>query len=59
MDEVRCDECGAVINCECMTCHECYPETTCETCGFCHIDHWEAMHCWALENDPDYDPWDI
>lgn len=31
MDEVRCDECGEIIDCECMTCHECYPEATCKT----------------------------
>lgn len=30
-----------------------------ETCGFCHTDGWEAMDCWASENDPDYDPFDI
>lgn len=59
MDEVRCDECGAIIDCECMTCHECYPEATCETCGLCHIGHWEVMHCWSMANDPNYDPWDI
>lgn len=57
--ETKCDECGAVIDCECMTCHECYPEATCETCGLCHSDHWEAMHCWSMANDPDYDPRDI
>lgn len=59
MDEIRCDECGAAIDCECATCHECYSEATYETCGLCHIDHWETMHCWSVVNDPDYDPWDI
>lgn len=24
IDEVKCDECGAVIDCECMTYNECY-----------------------------------
>lgn len=39
MDEVKCEEYGVVINCECMICHEFYPEATCATCGLCHIDH--------------------
>ncbi|MDV4829898.1 hypothetical protein NNG48_07285 [Enterococcus faecium] len=57
--DVICENCGAVIDCECMTCHECHPEMDCETCGFCHIDQWEVMDCWARKNDPNYDPWDI
>lgn len=54
-----CKLCNAVIDCECMECHNCHPETICDTCGLCHIDMWEASACWSMENDPDYDPFDI
>lgn len=56
---MKCDKCGNEINCDCMGCHECHTELTCETCGFCHIDSWEAGACWSLENDPANDPFDI
>ena len=56
---MKCDKCGNKIDCDCMGCHECHPEYTCETCGFCHIDGWEAGACWSLANDPDHDPFDI
>lgn len=56
---MKCDKCGNKINCDCMGCHQCHPELTCETCGLCHIDGWEAGACWAEANDPDYDPFDI
>ncbi len=54
-----CERCKSIIDCECMECHHCHPETICDTCGFCHIDMWEASACWSMENDPDYDPFDI
>lgn len=54
-----CHKCNRRIDCECMGCHYCSPEFTCETCGACHIDGWEAVACWSMENDPDYDPMDI
>ncbi len=56
---MKCDKCGNEIDCDCMGCHECEPELTCETYGFCHIDGWEAVACWSSENDPNYDPFDI
>ncbi|WP_349652110.1 hypothetical protein [Lactococcus lactis] len=56
---MKCDKCGNEIGCDCMGCHECHPEFTCKTCGFCHIDSWEAGACWDEANDPDYDPFDI
>lgn len=59
MEKVICDKCKSVIYCECMECHNCHPEAICNTCGLCHIDMWEASACWSMENDPDYDPFDI
>ena len=58
-DDIKCETCGNLIDCDCMQCHECDDTLTCETCGLCHIDGWEAQDCWASENDPDYDPFDI
>lgn len=56
----KCKKCGTeILDCDCNQCHECHPEEICETCGGCHIDHWEAVDCWASVNDPNYDPWDI
>ena len=40
-------------------CIYCDDTLTCETCGLCHTDTWEAQDCWSSENDPDYDPFDI
>ena len=31
----------------------------CKRCGLCHTAGWAAQDCWASENDPDYDPFDI
>ena len=53
-----CEICNSVIDCECMECHNCHPETICDTCGLCHIDMWEQMAC-SFDDDPDYDPFDI
>lgn len=58
-DDIKCETCGKLIDCDCMQCHECDHGLTCDTCGFCHTDVWEAMDCWSSENDPDYDPFDI
>lgn len=58
-DDIKCETCGKLIDCDCMQCHECDRGLTCETCGLCHVDSWEAQDCWASENDPDYDPFDI
>ena len=58
-DDIKCETCGKLIDCDCMQCHYCDDTLTCETCGLCHTDGWEAMDCWASENDPDYDPFDI
>ena len=58
-DDIKCETCGELIDCDCMQCHECDDSLTCDTCGLCHTDGWEAMDCWASENDPDYDPFDI
>ena len=58
-DDIKCETCGNLIDCDCMQCHECDDTLTCDTCGLCHIDGWEAQDCWASENDPDYDPFDI
>lgn len=44
-DDIKCETCGNLIDCD--------------TCGLCHTDFWEAQDCWASENDPDYDPFDI
>ena len=57
--DIKCESCGNLIDCDCMQCHECNSSLTCDTCGLCHIDGWEAQDCWASENDPDYDPFDI
>ena len=56
---ILCERCKSIIDCDCMECHHCHPETVCDTCGLCHIDMWEASACWSMENDPDYDPFDI
>ena len=58
-DDIKCETCGELIDCDCMQCHECDDSLTCDTCGLCHIDSLEAQDCWASENDPDYDPFDI
>ena len=58
-DDIKCETCGNLIDCDCMQCHKCDDSLTCDTCGLCHIDGWEAQDCWASENDPDYDPFDI
>ena len=58
-NDIKCETCGELIDCDCMQCHECNPSLTCDTCGLCHTDGWEAQDCWASENDPDYDPFDI
>ena len=58
-DDIKCETCGNLIDCDCMQCHECDDSLTCDTCGLCHIDGLEAQDCWASENDPDYDPFDI
>ena len=55
---MKCDKGGNEIDCDCMGCHECHPTYTCEPCGFCHNDGWEAGACWCLANDTDYDPFD-
>ena len=57
--DIKCESCGNLIDCDCMQCHECNSSLTCDTCGLCHTDGWEAQDCWASENDPDYDPFDI
>ena len=57
--DIKCESCGKLIDCDCMQCHECNSSLTCDTCGLCHIDGWEAQDCWASENDPDYDKVDI
>lgn len=57
--EIKCDNCVKVVDCDCMTCHYCDEDATCDTCGLCHIDSWESMACWSFHNDDDYDPWDI
>lgn len=54
-----CEQCGDLLDCDCRECHNCNPETICGTCGGCHIDGWEYNACWSMENDPDYDPFDI
>lgn len=54
-----CEQCGDLLDCDCRECHNCNPETICDTCGGCHIDGWEYNACWSMENDPDYDPFDI
>lgn len=58
-DDIKCEACGNLIDCDCMQCHECDNGLDCDTCGLCHIDGWEAQDCLASENDPDYDPFDI
>lgn len=55
----KCKKCGNIIDCECGGCHECHPEYTCDTCGLCHTDSWEAGACWSEVNEPDYDAFDI
>ena len=58
-NDIKCETCGNLIDCDCMQCHECDDSLTCDTCGLCHTDFWEAQDCWASENDHDYDPFDI